>query len=157
MCRTPQILRALPFLLLLTIVACSQTPRMSEDRETEYIRMLREEFFKTHPDGQFNEHIARGEVVRGMDFLEVLASWGNPSKREKPTVSVEYWMYRDDDEDSGDWVQYKFIFRKNVLEDWELTRHVADGRQQPMASESSSSVLTKTRTGVGTESAPKKK
>jgi hypothetical protein len=130
---------------------------MSEENETEYIRMLREEFFKTHPDGEYNEYITRGEVVRGMDFLEVLASWGNPNKREKPTENVEYWLYRDDDENSGDWVQYKIVFRKNVLDDWELTRHVADGRSQPMASESSSSVLSKSGTGVGTESAPKKK
>ena len=62
---------------------------MSQDQETEYIRMLRQEFFKTHPDGKYNEHIKKGEVVRGMDFLEVLASWGNPDAREKPTQNLE--------------------------------------------------------------------
>jgi len=142
MCRTPRMLRALPLLPLLLIVACSHTPRMDDTKETDYIRMLREEFFKTHPDGQYNEYIARGEVVKGMDFLEVLASWGNPNKREKPTDNVEYWIYLDVDEDSMDWVQYKFEFRKSVLSDWDLSRHVATGRGVDVPSDSNTQVLT---------------
>jgi hypothetical protein len=143
MCKTPQMLRALPLLTLLLIVACSQTPRIDDTQETEYIRMLREEFFKTHPDGQYNENIARGEVLKGMDFLEVLASWGNPNKREKPTDNVEYWIYLEVDEDSMDWVQYKFEFRKNVLSDWDLSRHVATGKEIDSSSGSNARVLTK--------------
>lgn len=157
MCRTPPILRTLPLLTFAVIIACSQTPRMSEDNETEYVRMLREEFFKTHPDGPYNEYIARGEVVRGMDFLEVLASWGNPTKREKTTENVEYWMYTDMDEDSGDWVEYKFVFRKNVLDDWELSRHIAEGQVLTDKSTTSQSVLTRGGAGTRTSDAPKKK
>lgn len=157
MYRIPRILRALPLLILVAVVACSQTPRMSEENETEYVRMLREEFFKTHPDGLYNEFIARGEVVKGMDFLEVLASWGNPNKREKPTENVEYWMYREEDENSLDWVQYKFTFRKNVLEDWELTRHIGEGAVQDLTSQTSSSVLSKSGGSAQADKAPKKK
>jgi hypothetical protein len=130
---------------------------MNEENETDYIRMLREEFFKTHPDGKYNEYIARGEVVRGMDFLEVLASWGNPMKREKPADTVEYWMYREVDEDTLDWVQYKFVFRMNLLEDWELSRQVATGRGEPATIDRSSEVLTKGTGMSGTDGAPKKK
>jgi hypothetical protein len=145
-------LRALPLLPLLLIVACSQTPRMSDTKETDYIRMLREEFFKTHPDGQYNEYIAKGEVVKGMDFLEVLASWGNPNKREKPTDNVEYWIYLEVDEASMDWVQYKFEFRKSALSDWELARHVATGREIDSPSGSNAQVLTKGgSTDIGSE------
>jgi hypothetical protein len=155
MCRTPQILRVLPLVLVLAVVACSQAPRMSQENETDYVRMLREEFFKTHPDGLYNDHIARGEVVRGMDFLEVLASWGNPGSREKPADNVEYWMYTDEDEDSKDVIQYKFIFRKNCLDDWELTRHVAAGGILDTTKKQTQSVLTRSGSG-STKSTPKK-
>ena len=143
MCRSPQFLRVLPVLLVLSIVACSQTPRMSQENETDYIRMLREEFFKTHPDGQYNERIANGEVVIGMDFLEVLASWGNPNQREKTSTSVEYWIYRDEDEDSKDWVEYRFTFRGNQLDDWELSRHVAGAGTLETPTKRNQSVLTR--------------
>jgi len=127
---------------------------MSEDNETEYVLMLREEFFKTHPDGVYNEHISRGEVVKGMDFLEVLASWGNPGRREKPTPNVEYWMYKEVDEDSKDWVEYKLVFRKNVLEDWELTREMAGAGEMTTQGESSTSL---TKGGGLTGTSPTKK
>lgn len=154
---TPRILRALPLVLVALAIACSHNPRRNQDSETEYIRMLRDEFFKTNPNGVYNEYIARGEVVRGMDFLEVLASWGNPIKREKPTPNVEYWVYLEEDEDSKDWVQYKFVFRKSLLDDWELARHAAEGAVTDTQSQSSS-VLSK-GTGLssgGTGSKPKK-
>ena len=154
MCRTPQFLRVLPLLLVILIVACSHAPRISEESETDYIRMLREEFFKSNPDGEYNENIARGEVVRGMDFLEVLASWGNPGAREKPTDNVEYWMYLDNDEDSKDYVRYKFIFRKNRLDDWELDRHVAGAGLLDTPDANKKSVLT--RSDYSPKSAPKK-
>ena len=155
MCRTPQFLRVLPLILVVAILACSQTPRMSQENETDYIRMLREEFFKTHPDGPYNEHIAKGEVVVGMDFLEVLASWGNPGSREKPAENVEFWMYLDEDEDSKDWVRYKFIFRKNRLDDWELTRHVAAGGILDTEQKQPQNVLTRSAP-QSTKSTPKK-
>jgi hypothetical protein len=116
---------------------------MSADQETDYIRMLRSEFFKTHPDGEYNEHIKKGEVVRGMDFLEVLASWGNPDVRKKPMEGVEHWTYLETDEDSKDSVHYKFIFKKNVLFDWELARHFAKGGELNIQGDSKSPVLTK--------------
>jgi len=156
MYETPRLLRALPLLLPIIVIACSQTPRISEDRETDYIRMLREEFFKTHPDGKYNENIARGEVVIGMDFLEVLSSWGNPSKREKPSDNVEYWSYLEEDEDTADWVEYKFVFRKSILQDWELSRHVAAGGIVDVTGQKSG-VLTKEASGtIGSGSGKKK-
>lgn len=154
---TPRILRALPFLFAVLAVACSHNPRRGQTDQSEYIRMLREEFFKTHPDGAYNEYIARGEVVRGMDFLEVLASWGNPVKREKPTPNVEYWLYLEEDEDSKDWVQYKFLFKKSVLDDWELARHGSQGGLGDTADQSSSEVLSKRSSASGPGSSPKKK
>jgi hypothetical protein len=117
--------------------------------------MLREEFFETHPNGVYNEFIARGEVVRGMDFLEVLASWGNPTKREKPSPDVEYWVYLEEYEETKDWVQYKFVFRKSLLDNWEVARHVAQGAVETQG-QSSTSVLTKGSGASGVGSTPKK-
>lgn len=153
---TPRILRALPFLFVALALACSHNPRRDQTTETDYIRMLREEFFQSNPDGVHNEYIARGEVVRGMDFLEVLASWGNPIKREQPTPDVEYWVYLEEDEESKDWIQYKFVFRKSVLDDWEVARHVAQGAMDTQGQSSSSSVLTKGSGASGVGSKPKK-
>jgi hypothetical protein len=154
---TPRILRVLPLLLVALALACSHNPRRDQTDESDYIRMLRDEFFKTHPDGQYNHYIAQGEVVRGMDFLEVLASWGNPSKREKPSPNVEYWVYLEEDEDSKDWVQYKFLFKGNVLDNWELVRHVSQGGVDQANNQSSeSSVLSKGSGLSGTGSTPKK-
>jgi hypothetical protein len=156
MFRTPPLTQALPLLLAVFAVACSHTPQMSDDNETDYIRMLRQEFFKTHPDGKFNESIAEGKIERGMDFLEVLASWGNPNRRKKPTPDIEYWVYREEDEDSKDWIEYKLCFRKNVLDDWELTRQVAGGDPYNMQSDTSTS-LSKGAGEAGSGSAPQKK
>jgi hypothetical protein len=152
---TPRFLRALPLMAVALVFSCSQNPRMDQSSETEYIRMLREEFFKTHPNGVHNEYISRGEVVRGMDFLEGLASWGNPIKREKPTPNVEYWLYLEEDEDSKDWTQYKFIFRQSVLDDWEMVRHRSEGGLEQRQSQPTD-VLTKGSGASGTGSKPKK-
>jgi hypothetical protein len=154
MSATPRILRALPLLLVVIALACSQNPRRDESTESDYIRMLRDEFFKTHPNGIHNEYIARGEVVRGMDFLEVLASWGNPIKREKPSPDVEYWVYLEEEEETKDWVQYKFVFRKSVLDDWEVARHVAQGAVETQGQ--SSDVLTKGSGASGVGHKPNK-
>jgi hypothetical protein len=119
--------------------------------------MLRSEYFKTNPNGVYNEYIERGEVVRGMDFLEVLASWGNPIKREKPSPSIEFWVYLEEDEESKDWVQYKFVFNKSVLDDWEISRQGAQGSLGDATNEASSaSTLTKGSGASGSGSSPKK-
>lgn len=125
--RTPPILIALLLLTTGLLAACSQVPRRTGDHETEYVRLLRQEYFKTHPDGQFNEHILRSEIVPGMDLLEVLASWGHPISRRKPSPRQEQWFYREMDEVSKNWVEYKIVFRDNVLTDWWVSRHFAKG------------------------------
>jgi hypothetical protein len=114
-------------LLLILLSACSTQLRKSSDTETGYLLALRAEYLATNPDGEYNEYIKRGEVTPGMDFLEVLAAWGHPSMRSKRTYITELWTYRDIDEDSKDWIEYTFTFRRNVLRDWAIARHVAAG------------------------------
>lgn len=121
MMRTP--LYALPALVLLSIlfIGCSsQLPSM--DTSPEYILQLRAEYLAAHPDGEFNEYVENGEVVKGMDYLAVLASWGHPSRRARLSNVSEDWIYREVDEDTDAWMEYKFTFHNSILEDWEIAR-----------------------------------
>ena len=106
--------------------ACATAPPSRPD--TPAIRALREDYLRAFPDGANNEHIKRGEVVRGMSLYEVLASWGIPDAR---VVSVkgnqERWVYVLLDDLSLDWICYEYEFRNNALIDWTTTREVANG------------------------------
>lgn len=126
--RTTALLLWLP-IVLLTLVACSHNPRILSGTESDYLLKLRAEYLAANPDGEHNELIKRGEVVQGMDILEVLASWGHPEVRKKEGSLTERWIYREVDEQSKDWLEYVFTFRRTVLAEWDLTRHFAAGGQ----------------------------
>jgi hypothetical protein len=96
--------------------------------ETPAIRELRDDFLRTFPDGPNHDHIRRGEVVRGMNLFEVLASWGIPDARVVSTEgNRERWVYVLLDDLSLDWICYEYEFRGNELVDWSTTRNVANG------------------------------
>lgn len=94
---------------------------------TPAISELREDYLKEFPDGTNNDHIRRGEVVRGMTLYEVLASWGVPDRRLVSDKGQERWVYVLMDELSMDWVCYEYDFRNNALLDWTSTRSNANG------------------------------
>ena len=66
-------------LLGFAIVSCSHAPKVLN--ETDTVLQIREDYLRANPNGPFNERIARGEVEKGMNFLEVLAAWGLPDTR----------------------------------------------------------------------------
>ena len=105
------------------------------------------------PEGRFNDHIQRGEIVRGMSLFEVLASWGIPDARVvAPEESRERWVYVLVDDLSLDWVRYDYVFGGNALLDWEITRNVASGAsievpQHPSSAMSLPSWATTTQPG----------
>lgn len=104
--------------------SCAYTPRVPE--ESAAVLTIRNDYLRNHPQGQYNEHIQRGEVVKGMSLVEVLASWGDPDTRLRvPDRSVEYWRYVARDDASKDWVLYTFTFEKRKLVEWEMSRHVS--------------------------------
>ncbi len=111
----------------LALSACSTQGRLSGGAPPDYLKALRADYLAAHPDGPFNEYIRRGEVVPGMDLIEVLASWGNPLRRVRHGDLTEQWVYRDRDEDSHDWIEYTFLFRQGRLDSWQIRRHVAAG------------------------------
>lgn len=123
--------RTLPVTLFLLLslamtLSCSTNLQRVDDRESSYILALRAEYFASNPDGKFNEYIERGEIVKGMDMLEVLASWGYPAARKR-SETTELWTYREVNEDSKDWIEFTFTFRSSVLGDWEVARHYGGG------------------------------
>ena len=114
-------LLAPPFFLLL-VLSCSHTPHALNDGAS--VLQMRDDFLLTHPDGKFNRFIERGEVVRGMNFVEVSASWGIPETRSlSKDRKLEYWTFFGFDDLSEDWTRYTFVFEKGVLADWDVNRH----------------------------------
>jgi len=108
--------------LLLLFLACSHTPRAINDDNS--ILQMRQDYLLAHPGGEYNEYITRGEVVRGMNCLEVSASWGIPeTRRMSKDQTLEYWTFYEKDEMSGDWMRYTFVFEEGALSNWQLARH----------------------------------
>jgi hypothetical protein len=125
--RHPVIRGLLAALVAGVLSSCAHAPPALE--ETEGVPSIRADYLRNHPAGQYNEFIRRGEVVRGMTYLEVLASWGYPEARLRvPKRGLEYWRYLARDDVSGDWIQYTFVFEDNALLEWEMTRHHSKGR-----------------------------
>jgi len=105
---------------------CAHTPRSFD--ESPATLAIRADYLGTHPAGPFNAQIARGEVGKGMSFLEVLAAWGVPEWRARTEdARFEVWGYVARDEGSQDWTRYTFTFEKKTLVEWETTRHVIKG------------------------------
>jgi hypothetical protein len=125
--RTSVFLIILVAAALSVMASCAYAPRVAE--ENDDILSIRDDYIRAHPDGRHNEFILRGEVVKGMKYLEVLASWGYPEARLRvPERKLEYWRYLALDDASRDWLQYTFIFEKDELIEWEMTRHATKGR-----------------------------
>ncbi len=131
-------MRRLPSLVCMTLVvltaaivsSCSYHPKVEE--ESQDVLTIRQEFLLANPNGIHNASISRGEVMKGMGFMEVLAAWGLPEARERiRDKELEYWSYFFRDDDSRDWTRYTFTFERSELIEWDTARHVA--RNQPLA------------------------
>ena len=111
----------IPAMLILLIdmgCACSSLV----ERETFVDLCAREEYVDLNPDCKYNENIRGGEITRGMNGHEVIASWGLPnvymiSRKQKE----EYWVYYVDDRASSSILIYTLTFNgENVLNDWDI-------------------------------------
>jgi hypothetical protein len=104
------------------LASCAYSPRVIE--ENDAVLSIRTDYLRSNPTGKFNDFIKRGEVVKGMNYVEVLASWGFPEARLRVADrGLEYWRYVTRDDASRDWVQYTFVFEGNALAEWEMMRH----------------------------------
>jgi hypothetical protein len=122
----PRVIAHVALLSFVSLWACAVTP--PSRTETPSIRQIRAEYFRAFPDGQFNDRIERGQVVKGMSLFEVLAAWGIPDARTvKVEENRECWVYVLVDDTNLDWVRYDFTFHGNELTGWEMTPNIASG------------------------------
>lgn len=118
----------LRFMLIAVVVAaiasCTHYPRSIQPGDE--ITNLRVQYLKDNPKGEFNERIARGEVTRGMNGMEVLSSWGTPDIREATLENNgEMWTYYHLNEPTRDYVIYDLYFEDRLLTRWDMTRVTA--------------------------------
>jgi hypothetical protein len=126
--RTPVRQLALPLWITAAVAMASCATAPPTRTATPAIHELRDDYFRSFPEGPNNEHIRRGEVVKGMTLFEVLASWGIPDARlVSDESSNERWIYVLLDDLSMDWVCYEYEFTSNALIDWTTTRNVSNG------------------------------
>ncbi|MBN1165260.1 MAG: hypothetical protein JXB45_11820 [Candidatus Krumholzibacteriota bacterium] len=107
-------------LLFLLNLGCSRVSMV--ERESFQAPEAREAYVKSHPDGAYCQHICNGEIVRGMNGHEVLASWGLPNlylvSDKKPE---EYWVYYTADINANAMLIYTLTFNDmDQLHDWDI-------------------------------------
>ena len=109
--------------------SCTHAPRSTH--QTDATVSIRTEYLQGHPRGKFNDRVRKGELVKGMNVMEVLASWGIPNQRQSTDHDSETWTYASRDDFSKDFVSYALVFRDQVLRSWLVERTTAAGRRQP--------------------------
>jgi hypothetical protein len=109
----------LTVVLLCTAVGCSSISQT----EREYFTRpeAREQYIIDHPDCAYGDQIRNGEIIRGMDIYEVIASWGLPNvylvSEEAPK---EYWIYYVQEGVSKAVLIYTLTFAEERLEGWDI-------------------------------------
>ncbi len=111
----------------LLLASCAARPPARDADDS--IRDMRAGYLSAHPYGRFNDSIRSGKVAVGMNFDDVLASWGIPDTRIRDTNrSEEHWVYVLTDRWNGDSVSYEFVFVNRELTSWESMRNVASSQ-----------------------------
>jgi len=124
--------------VLVTSVSCAYVPHAPNNDATT--ATMRAQYLSDYPDGPYNEAIRKGELAKGMNVLEVLASWGPPDRRGW-TQTRETWSYVSKDRFNADYIMYNLSFEQRVLERWQMMRNTAgvggadaEGYTQPVTS-----------------------
>lgn len=145
-------MRARYNILLLGLIAgvatsCSHTPRSTRDPES--LASIRAQYLQDNPDGQFNDSILRGELIKGMNVIEVLASWGLPELRSFDS-KTESWTYYLRDDLSPESRVYELTFTDRVLTGWSVDRTSAavGGVTAPLLTGRNGSATRSQRTGT---------
>ncbi len=103
----------------IVLLGCSGVSMIERENLTR--PEAREEFVVNNPGGSYNEFIRNGEIVKGMDIYEVMASWGLPNvylvSNSEP---LEHWIYYVQNEDSRSILIYTLTFDDDCLHEWDI-------------------------------------
>jgi hypothetical protein len=103
------------------IASCAHVPRSPD--HTPEMTSIRQQYLADNPDGAYNAYIQRGEVVKGMNVVEVLASWGPPDSRHGVHgSSAETWSYEHTDDVNREFMVYELVFKSRTLARWAVSR-----------------------------------
>jgi len=109
--------------VFVVIPACSHQLKLA--REQDERSDIRQEYLLNNPNGQFNDHIIKNEVVKGMSVIEVLASWGLPDmRRAYSKTDSDIWTYYSVDVPSGQVASFDLVFEDRLLRRWVVVTEV---------------------------------
>jgi hypothetical protein len=111
----------LPALLMIFAIAgCSC--RSNVEREEFTSSATREIYIEGHPESAFQENIRNGEIIRGMNEDEVIASWGMPNVYlTSKTMEEERFIYYVQDRETRSVLVYSLDFDSdNILYNWDI-------------------------------------
>jgi hypothetical protein len=116
-------MKYMPLLFAVTLIfvsGCSGTSQI--EREDFTSSEAREIYIDGHPESIFQENIRRGEIVRGMNEEEVIASWGMPNVYLTSRVKdEERFIYYIQDRGANSVLVYMLDFdMDNILYDWDI-------------------------------------
>ncbi|MCI0450973.1 MAG: hypothetical protein L0Z51_01130 [Candidatus Latescibacteria bacterium] len=94
---------------------------------TPEILVIRDDYMRANPNPAYKDAIARGEVVVGMGYRDVLAAWGKPDARVAVGADDLRWTYVLVSDNGADWVRYDFLFEERAVVEWETSRNVSSG------------------------------
>lgn len=116
------------FLLALACAAmlwssCANNP--TTFKESDSLEQMREAYIRDHPRGAFNNQIVEGQIARGMNIYEVLASWGMPNDTEllvQSNLDHLCWKYNMVNQGTKVAYEYRLMFEGYYLVDWNVSR-----------------------------------
>jgi hypothetical protein len=106
--------------LLVFASGCSCTNQV--EREDFTSASAREIYIDGHPESSFQENIRNGEIIRGMNEDEVIASWGMPNVYLVSRVrDEERFVYYIQDRGANSVLVYTLDFDEdNILYNWDI-------------------------------------
>lgn len=113
--------------VLVAAASCAHAPQLYDNSKAMQEERLA--YVESHPGGEFNDHILKGEIAKGMNEAAVIASWGMPEiRKEVESGLYEQWVYADKDTVSQRWTIFSLAFQDNTLMQWVITENVITGQ-----------------------------
>jgi hypothetical protein len=111
--------------LLCTCIGCSGIHQTEREDFTK--PEAREKYLAANPASRHGDQIRNGEIMRGMDLYEVIASWGLPNVYlVSGEEAKEYWIYYVQQRESKSVLIYTLTFSDDSLEGWNIDQKRLD-------------------------------